>query len=120
MNRSTLRIVIIITAVITALVHLALGIGGIAGGDPGMLDYLFVLNGLGYLTLLAGLFVPNFPVLGGNRALAHYLMIIFAGLTFVLYFVFNGFSNIGAAAIVAKLAEIVLIIATFMHLGASE
>jgi hypothetical protein len=120
MNRSTLRIIIIVTTVVTALVHLALGLGGIFGGNPGGLDYLFVLNGLGYLALLAALFVPNIPVFADNRALAHYLMIAFAGVTFVLYFVFNGFSNLGGAAIVAKLAELLLIASTWMHLNAAE
>jgi len=120
MNRSTLRILIIVTAVVTALVHLALGLAGIFGGAPGALSYLFVLNGLGYLALLAALFVPNVPVFANNRALAHYLMIAYAALTFVLYFMLNGFSHLGAAAIVAKLAELILMASTWMHLRAAE
>jgi len=78
------------------------------------------LNALGYLALLAALFVPNVPVFADNRALAHYLMIAYAALTFVLYFMLNGFSHLGAAAIVAKLAELILMASTWMHLRAAE
>lgn len=120
MNRSTLRTLIIVLTIVTALVHLALGILGLTGGQGGTLDILFVLNGIGYFVLLAGLFVSSTPVLGSNRTLAHYLMIAYAGLTFVLYFVFNGVSDIGPAAIIAKLAELLLIITTYMHLNASR
>ena len=119
MDRGTLRLIIIVTAVVTALVHLALGLAGVFGGSPGSLDYLFVLNGLGYLALLAALFVPNVPVFATNRSLAHYLMVAFAGMTFVLYFMFNGFSNLGAAAAISKLAELLLMASTWRHLKAA-
>ena len=114
MNRSTLRILIIVTAVVTALVHLALGVGGILTIGVNTLGVLC------YLALLAALFVPNVPVFADNRALAHYLMIAYAALTFVLYFMLNGFSHLGAAAIVAKLAELILMSSTWMHLRAAE
>jgi hypothetical protein len=117
MSKSTLRWLIIIATVVTAIVHLALGLGGIFGGSPGGLDYIFVLNGLGYFALLAAVFVPNVPFFAGKRALAHYLLIGFAAVTFILYFVFNGFSSFGPAAIVSKLAELVIIVTTFMHLN---
>jgi hypothetical protein len=120
MKQSTLRIAIIILALTTAVVHLALGVGGIAGGRLDTFNILFVLNGLGYIGLLAALFVPNFPFFSSNRSLTHYLMIVFAAVTFVLYFVFNGIdpTGMGVAAIVAKLAELLLVIATFLHLRA--
>jgi uncharacterized membrane protein YfbV (UPF0208 family) len=119
MNRATLRLIIIVTAVVTALVHLGLGVSGLFNFGPNTFSILFVLNGLGYLALLAALFMPNVPVFATNRGLAHYLMIFFAGLTFVLYFVLNGFSHLGGAAIVAKLAELILIASTWMHLRAA-
>ena len=120
MNRSTLRVAIIVLAAVTAIVHLALGISGIVSGWGGALGIAFVLNGVGYFALLAALFVPGVPVFGDNRAAAHYVMILYAALTFVLFFVFNGFSDIGPAAIVSKLAELLLIIATVLHLNAAE
>lgn len=120
MGRSTLRIVIIIVTTITALVHLALGAAGIAGGEAGPLNIAFVLNGIGYFVLLAGVFTAMVPVLSGNKGLAHYALIAFTAVTFVLYFVFNGFSHLGAAAIVSKLAELLLVITAFLHLNAAE
>jgi hypothetical protein len=117
MNRSTLRWIIAVLTIITALVHLFLGISGITGPHPGTLSYLFVLNGLGYLGLLAALLIRGFPFFSTRPALTHWLYILYTALTFVLYFVFNGFP-MGPAAIVAKLAELLLIIALFLHMGA--
>jgi hypothetical protein len=111
---------VVIFALVTAGVHLALGVAGLAGGNADAFSVLFVLNGLGYIGLLAALFVPGFPFFSSRRSLTHFLMIVFAGLTFVLYFVFNGFADMGAAAIVAKLAELLLIAATFLHLRAEQ
>lgn len=120
MKRSTLRVVIIVLAAITAIVHLALGVASIVSGQGVAFGIVFVLNGVGYFALLAALFSPGVPVFGDNRAAAHYLMIFYTGLTFVLFFVFNGFSDFGPAAIVSKLAELLLIIATALHLNAAE
>jgi hypothetical protein len=121
MTRSTLRWIIAILTIITALVHLFLGVSGIIGPGPGMgvLSYLFVLNGLGYLGLLVALLVRGFPFFSTRPALTHWLFILYTAVTFVLYFVFNGFT-FGPAAIVAKLAELLLIIALFLHMGATE
>lgn len=119
MNRSTLRIAIIVLTLITAGVHLAFGLAGLFGGDLGGFTIPFVLNGLGYLSLLAALFM-DVPFFRDNRPLAHWLLIGFAALTLILYFVFNGFSNFGPAAIITKGAELLLIIATYMHLRAAH
>lgn len=120
MKQSTLRIAIIILALTTAIVHLALGVGGLVGSNPDNFSILFVLNGLGYVALLAALVLPNVPFFSSNRSLTHFLMIGYTALTFVLYFVFNGIDPTGMsiAAVVAKLAELLLIIATFLHLRA--
>jgi hypothetical protein len=120
MNRSALRIAIIIFTLTTAGVHLALGIGSLASGNPDSLSIPFILNGLAFLVLLAGLYIPNFPFLADNYKLTHYLMIALAAVTLVLYFVMNGFGEMGPAAIIAKLAEALLIIATFLHLRAEH
>ena len=116
MKQSSLRIVIVILTLITTVIHLALGIAGIASGNPDVFSVLFVFNGLGYIGLLLALYAPNFPVFSTNRMLAHYAMIGYTALTFVLYFVFNGFASMGIAAIIAKSAELLLIIATFWHM----
>jgi hypothetical protein len=119
MTRSTLRWVIAILTIITALVHLFLGISGVTSDTPDTLSYMFVLNGLGYLGLLVALLVPGFPFFSTRPTLTHWLFILYTAVTFVLYFVFNGFS-FGPAAIVAKLAELLLIVALFLHMGAVE
>lgn len=118
MNRSTLRWGIAILTIITAAVHLFLGIAGLGDGAE-TLDILFILNGLGYLGLLAAL-LGWLPVLGPRPGLTHVLFIGFTALTFILYFVMNGFSDLGGAAIVAKAAEALLIIALVLHWSASR
>ncbi len=120
MNKSVLRIAIIILTLTTAVVHLALGIGGITSGEADMFSIPFLLNGLGYIGLLAAMFVPGFPVFSGNRKLTHFLLIGYTALTFVLYFVFNGFADMGPAAIISKLAELLLIIALFLHMRVEQ
>jgi hypothetical protein len=120
MNKSTLRWLIIIATVVTALVHLALGLAGIFGGSPGGLDIAFVLNGLAYLTLLAALFFFTVPVLSANKRLTHYLLIALGAVTFILFFVFNWqhvlVGEVGPAAIVAKIADLTVVITTALHL----
>ena len=117
MNRSTLRIAIIVLTLITAIVHLALAIMDITGGHIGGLTYAFIANGLGYIVLLAALFM-DVPYFRNHRDVAHWLLIAFAGVTLIGYFVMNGF-QFGPAAIIAKAAEVLLIIATFLHMRAS-
>ena len=69
MSRPTLRIVILLSALVTALVHLVLL--SIQLGGP---SAIFILNGLGYLVLLALFwFKPSF--LGGRRTLLHYAFV---------------------------------------------
>lgn len=53
-------------------------------------DPLFVLNGLGYLGLLAALYLPM-PQLSGYKNIIRFALIGFTALTFVLYFAVNGF-----------------------------
>ena len=112
MSESFLRWVIIVATVVTAAVHMVLGISGILNADA-FFGIVFPLNGLGYLALLAALFL-NVPLLAERRNLIRYAMIAYTALTFVLYFVFNGFT-FGPAAIVAKLAELILIVALLAH-----
>jgi hypothetical protein len=117
MDRSTLRIAIIVLTLITAGIHLFLGITGVMGGEGG-LYYAFIANGIGYLVLLAALFM-DVPFFRENRVLAHYLLIAFAAITLIGFFAMNASDlahAFGPAAIIAKLAEVLLIIATFLHL----
>jgi hypothetical protein len=119
MNRTVLRIFIIVATVITALIHLALGVGGIIGGKMDAFTIPFIFNGIGYFVLLVMLFIDT-PLVGeDDRPVVHWLLIGYAALTFVLYFVFNGFGNFGVTSIASKASEAVVILATFFHLRAS-
>lgn len=113
MNNSGLRWIIIVLTLVTAAIHLFLGVGNFGRGET-MFGVVFLLNGLGYLALLAALLF-DVPFFSGRDALVKYLFIFYTALTFVLYFVFNGFAFDGPGAIVTKAAELLLIIALFMY-----
>ena len=91
------------------------GFGGAPGGAPGgfnilqalplPLPTLFLLNGIGYLVLVVALYLP---ALQRYRRVVRWLLIIFAAVTFILYFVVNGF-HLNPISIVAKAAEVALI-----------
>jgi hypothetical protein len=115
-NRSTLRIAIIVLTLITALIHLGLGISHIIGGAAGGLDYMFIANGIGYLALLAALFM-DVPYFSNHRDVAHWLLIVFAGVTVIGYFALNGIQA-DPIGIPTKIVEMLLIIATFLHMRA--
>lgn len=97
------RYAIIALAVITALIHLGLGISNF--GDA--LSYIFILNGIGYIALVVGLYF--IPQLAGQRALIRWALLGFTAVTFILYFVFN-FSSLTPFGLFDKAVELVLII----------
>jgi hypothetical protein len=122
MNRSTLRIAIIVLTLITAGIHLALGVMDMTSTAPSSLAMPFIGNGIIYLLLLAALFA-NVPYFSTHRDVAHYLLMGFAAVTLIAFFVVNrsDLANaFGPAAIIAKVDELLLIIATFMHLQAKS
>jgi hypothetical protein len=121
MNRSTLRIVIIVLTLITAGIHLWIAISQLASGNTTALTIPFIGNGTIYLLLLLALFA-NVPYFSTHRDVAHYLMMAFAAVTFIAFFVANGShlsESLGPLSITAKVDELLLIIATFMHLRAA-
>jgi hypothetical protein len=69
-----LRIGVVIFTLVAALVHFSLNFP-----DP-----VFILNGLGYLTLLAALYLP-IPQIAPYRRLVRWLLISYTALTFVLW-----------------------------------
>lgn len=102
---------IIITAVITAVIHLYLGI---KFSDP-----LFLLNGIGYLVLLVGLFL-QVPIAQKYRGLIRWALMGFAAATIVAWLVMGDKSwPAGALGYVTKAIEIVLIALLFMDRGRS-
>lgn len=110
MNRSTLRLAIAILTVLTAVIHL--GIGAATFSDR--LGPILVLNGIGYLVLLAAFW---FDVPKGQGRLVAWALIAYAAVTIVAYFVSWGVSGFTQpVGILTKLIEVLLIVAVYLHL----
>ncbi len=94
-----LRIAIIVLTVVTAAVHLYLGFQGLP---------LFVLNGLGYLALLAALYLPV-PGCSRTGTPCGWALVGYTALTIVLWLVITG--GISAAiGYMDKVVEVLLIV----------
>ncbi|HEX2728437.1 MAG TPA: hypothetical protein VHM16_01710 [Rubrobacteraceae bacterium] len=95
-NAGTFRIGIIVLTAATALIHLYLGLLGFT---------LFILNGLGYLTLLAALYLPV-PQLARYRNAARWVLVGYTALTIFLWILVGARTPIGY---IDKLIEVALI-----------
>lgn len=94
---------IVLLTIATALIHIWLAFQFPAGVDP-----VFVLNGLGYLTLLALLYLP-IDALGRYRTMVRWILIAYTATTVILWL----FPSIGARspiAYVTKGIEVALIV----------
>ncbi|MCB9135413.1 MAG: hypothetical protein H6636_08300 [Anaerolineales bacterium] len=102
---------ILALTVVTALIHLVLGLGSF----PDFFGIIFLLNALGFLTLMyALLWKPSF--LKGQEGMVRWVFLGFTALTFVLYFVFQGpdaFRNV--IGLVTKLDEALLIVSLWRY-----
>ncbi len=110
---NTRQIGIIILTIITALIHLFLGITSLGEGFFGV---IFILNGLGYLALMAALYLV--PQLAGLRPYIRWAFIIYTAVTIILYFAFNWPDVWGPAGITAKIVEIILVVLLWLDRGA--
>ena len=90
---------IIVLTIATAVIHFSL------------LLPLFILNGLGYLTLLAALYLP-IPVLANYRNWVRWALMGFAALTIILWVVMGTRDSL---AYVDKAIEVVLIVLLFIE-----
>lgn len=93
------QIGIIVLTIATAAIHFF-----VAYIFPSMRT-LFILNGLGYLALLAAYFLPQ---LRNARNLVRWALIAFTAVTIVGYFVVNGV-KMDPLGLITKLIEVVLI-----------
>lgn len=100
-----LQLIIVLAAVATAFIHIALAFQFPTGVDP-----VFVLNGLGYLGLTALLLAP-FAALDRYRNIIRWLLIVYTLVT-VLAWVFVGVRS--TIAYVDKAVELVLILALWL------
>lgn len=78
---------------------------------PIPLPILFLLNGIGYLGLLIALYLP---ALARYQHIIRWLLIAFAAVTIVLYFLFAGFSP-NPIGLIDKVIEVALIVALFIE-----
>jgi predicted metal-binding membrane protein len=103
---------IFVLTLVTALIHLYLGLG--------IGNTLFVLNGLGYLGLIAALQLP-IPQLARFRNVVRWVLVAYTALTIVLFFIMAPFYSV--MGYVDKAIEVVLIallIADAYTTGSSE
>jgi hypothetical protein len=91
-----LQIGIIVLTVVTAVTHITLVFPSV----------LFILNGLGYLVLLAALYLP-IPQLSNYRWLVRWVLMGYTALTVILWVVVGSRTPV---AYVDKVIEVVLII----------
>ena len=106
-NMTGLRWGIVGLTVITAVIHLYLGITS----DMPFLA-LFILNGIAYLVLVAALYFMK--PFAANRNLIRYALMALAAVTFVLYFAFNWPDVWGPVGLIDKVVELLLIILLWM------
>jgi hypothetical protein len=95
-----IRIGILLLGLATAIIHLQLLFP----------DLLFILNGLGYLGLLAAYFLP-IPMFQARHGLVRWALIAFAAVTIIAW-VFMGERS--TLAYVDKTIEVLLIILLFL------
>ncbi|MCA1718109.1 MAG: hypothetical protein LC781_15255 [Actinobacteria bacterium] len=100
--RVVVGIGIFLLALGTAAIHLYLGLS--------FGNMLFVLNGLGYLGLLAALQLP-IPQLARFRPIARWALAGYTALTIVLYFIDNPGMTIGYVDKAIEVALIALLLA---------
>lgn len=96
-TQNILRVAVIVLAAGTATIHLYLGLSGFP---------LFVLNGLGYLALVAALYLPV-PQLAPYHSTVRWVLIGYTALTIVLWILVGARNPIGY---VDKLIEVALIV----------
>ena len=95
-----LRIGVILLTVGTALIHLYLGLQGFP---------LFVLNGLGYLGLLAALILP-IPRISEYRNLVRWVLVGYTALTIFLWILVGARNAIGYTDKIIEVCLIVLLL----------
>jgi hypothetical protein len=99
-----IQIGILLLTLATALVHLSLGIPDPVG------FWMFILNGLGYLTLLVAFFLPQFKQF---HSLVRWALILFAAVTIFAWVLIGARSVLGYTD---KLIEILLIVLLFIDM----
>ena len=107
MSKQTLRYGILVLGLVTGVIHAVIL-------NLQSLDWLMLLNGLGFFVLTWAIFA-NLGFLAGQRKLIYYLFMLYTLVTIAGFFVLNQ-PPYGPLAIIAKVDEVLLIIALWLHL----
>lgn len=92
-------------SLLTGLIHLVLGVQ--------FGDWLFILNGLGYLVLIAGLYY--LPQLADWRTPIRWALMAYAAVTIIAYFVLHAQPLDSGFGLVTKAIEVILIVLLYMQ-----
>lgn len=95
---------IIVLTILTAVVHLFLGLHH--GFTFSLLPTLFLLNGIGYLVLLVALYLPALATI---QPAVRWVLIGYAALTIIVW-IYITHAEFDPLDYIVKLAEIVLVI----------
>ena len=96
---------IIALALLTALIHLFLGVqGGIA---------IFILNGLGFIALVAALYL--LPQLAHWSTYIRWALVAYTAITIVAYFVVNQHPFEDSVGLITKAIEVILIVLLYLQ-----
>ena len=112
MSQKLSRTLIIVTTLVTALIHLVL-----LNIFLGKIDLLFTLNGLGFLVLLA-LFLTQPSFIANQRSLFMYGYIGFTAITILAWFILGDLGD--PLGIVTKLDEAILVYALISNMRSVE
>ena len=96
---------IIALALLTGLIHLYLGV---QDGIP-----LFILNGLGFIALVAGLYF--LPQLANWRLHLRWVLVAYTAITIIAYFVVNSQPLDSWIGLVTKAIEVILIVLLYLQ-----
>ena len=104
------RILMILAALVTAVVHLVLGLGFLSD----ILGYLFLLNAVGFIGLTA-MYLRPLEFFKPHHELLRWVLVGFSAVTIVLWVVMNGKPDL--PGVTAKAAEVALIVLLLVDRG---
>ena len=104
---SLLQLGVLALGVMTAILHLIVGIEG---------EWLLLLNGLGYLGLMALLYLPLNFIQKQMKQPLHWVVLGYTVITLVGYFVTHPLGAYDSFGLLTKLVEVLLIVAVWLRL----
>lgn len=107
MSRSTQRILILLTGLFTAIVHLVILNMGFIRGE-GQIDVLFALNGLGFLAFLAAFFF-EIPLVRQYQQWVNWGFLAYTVITLIAWIAIGARNAVGYITAIDEVALIALL-----------